>query len=155
MKGWGKRASRLLDACFADDAQRQQIANRLETAVADLPSKLDERVAFSIIRLIHEKGNPHWIDTYFAMAEADWRDVLVAAGHGDSEKSHRTWAAEVTASMPRIVLKEPEAITLTVGETGWTRCPNCNFRFKVTDPNAFDGRYHNRCGQRLKIVREM
>ena len=41
--------------------------------------------------------------------------------------------------------------TLVVDSDGWTRCPSCGFRFKITDTNAWDGHRHKRCGTRLSI----
>jgi hypothetical protein len=44
-----------------------------------------------------------------------------------------------------------EPIALEVNEDGGTKCPKCNFRFKITDPNVWSGDRHKRCGQRLIV----
>jgi len=35
--------------------------------------------------------------------------------------------------------------------SGWIVCPNCDMRFKVSDPRRWDGQQHTTCGQRLMI----
>lgn len=42
-----------------------------------------------------------------------------------------------------------EPVLLEVNDEGWSKCPKCGFRFKITDPKVWVGDRHNRCGQRL------
>lgn len=35
---------------------------------------------------------------------------------------------------------------------GWLTCPRCRWRFSLHDRNAWTGRRHRRCGQKLRIT---
>lgn len=50
---------------------------------------LAERIRFSVLKL--SKGNLADLETNIAAAHQDWRDVLMAAGFGESETAHRDW----------------------------------------------------------------
>ena len=45
---------------------------------------------------------------------------------------------------------EKEIVCLQPNEKGWIDCPNCNRRFKPSDPNVWSG-WRHLCGQRIKI----
>jgi DnaJ-class molecular chaperone len=34
---------------------------------------------------------------------------------------------------------------------GRVQCPSCSRRFRITDPNAWTGKRHMRCGQKIKL----
>src|SRR5262245_26746988 len=131
-----QRTKDLLDACFASAEQRNQIAERLEREISK-----EDRIRFSIIKLILERPNKDYVDVVFDLAKTDWRDLLLAAGHGESY-DERAWAEKTILERPGIVFEEPTQKTLKVDERGWARCPTCNFRFKLSDPNAWDGTMH-------------
>ncbi len=61
-------------------------------------------------------------------------------GVGSFQVRRYTEAEEVALSQP---------LQLDVDEQGWTRCPRCNFRFMVTDPNVWLEDRHRRCNQKL------
>lgn len=42
-----------------------------------------------------------------------------------------------------------QPLPLDVDDEGWTRCPRCNFRFMVKDPNVWLEDRHRRCSQKL------
>jgi hypothetical protein len=135
----------LLDACFADEEQREQVATTLQAEALS-----DERIAFSVIRLIVEHhDNKDYIDVAVDLARADWRDLLMAAGHGTDLNGHSRWAAATIRARPRVVINEPASKHTSVDGDGWVDCPTCGSRFKLSDSNAWDGTRHRRCLQRL------
>lgn len=101
-----KLITRVLNACFANDKQKQGIADRLE---AELPERYgvesNERIAISIIRLIVKHQDEAYSDTAFGMARSDWRDLLMNAGHGYEADCHLKWAQSILKEQPRIELK--------------------------------------------------
>ena len=52
---------------------------------------------------------------------------------------------------PFFAIDTPEASVAT-GVDGWITCPNCRWRFTTVDPNAWTGRRHMRCGQKIKVI---
>ena len=86
---------RLLVLFAAADAPAAQHILELECAenlplIGDsaTPSGL-ERIRFAALRL--SGGNLDRLREAVAMAQVDWRDVLVAAGFGSSLSAHREW----------------------------------------------------------------
>lgn len=51
---------------------------------------------------------------------------------------------------PYFANDKPEADAVVIGD-GIT-CPNCGWRFRLKDSNAWTGRRHRRCGQKIKLV---
>jgi len=49
-----------------------------------------ERVRFAVLKL--SGGNVERLRRDIRLAQVDWRDVLVAAGFGNSLEAHRRWA---------------------------------------------------------------
>jgi hypothetical protein len=56
------------------------------------PEKM-ERIRFSVIRLIHEGSMNE--DNIFTLAYTDWRDLFMAADHGEDIEAHMLWARQV------------------------------------------------------------
>ena len=52
---------------------------------------------------------------------------------------------------PSIPQNDAAPATVTPNSKGWVTCPSCGWGFKPTDPNAWNGDRHRRCGQRLRI----
>ena len=144
----------LLDACLADGVQRRRIGARLERELPDgLDPELLERIRFSVIRLILANHERDYENVAFELAKKDWRDLLMAAGHGETT-DHKAWAAEVLMTKPRLSLSETPPMEANVDVNGWVKCPKCHFRFRLSDPNAWDGAHHRRCLQPLHIRTE-
>ena len=61
-------------------------------------------------------------------------------GKGSFQVKKHSEAEETALSQP---------LPLDVDDEGWTRCPRCNFRFMVTDPNVWLEDRHRRCNQKL------
>ena len=53
---------------------------------------------------------------------------------------------------PYFTNDNPEAEAVVKGE-GIT-CPNCGWRFRISDRHAWTGRRHLRCGQRIRLVQD-
>lgn len=141
--------TQVLQACLADDVQRAEIAQRIVRELMD--DKLgSERVVFSVVRLVLHHREVDKVDWAFALAATDYRDLFMCAGHGGLH-DHDVWAAEVLARPPQVVLQQTPPRPAEVSATGWVRCPQCDFKFKRTDPNAWDGKHHQRCGARLRL----
>ncbi len=141
----------LLNACFSSKEQRKEILRRLESTLdIEYGSELMDRISHSIIRLILENGDKDFIDAAFKMAEIDWRDLLVAAGH-DQVDSHKLWAEKILKQQPKVKIVKQLVKQVVPDTEGWIKCPNCNFRFKLSDANAWDGERHKRCMQLLTI----
>ena len=75
----------------------------------------------------------------------------MAAEHGEDINAHKTWARRIVKEAPKVVIEEPQEKCIDVNHDGWTQCPSCGFKFKITDSNAWDGKRHRRCSQPLKI----
>ncbi len=144
----------LLDACFASKEVQDEIRMRFKELANNESNFISsDRIQFSIIRLIlenHKKGN-YSIALAFDLAKSDWRDLLVATGHGNDLGAHNIWAKSIIQRRPRVVLEDPPQKPITIDKDGWTQCPTCNFKFKISDSNAWDGMRHRRCSQPLKI----
>ena len=52
---------------------------------------------------------------------------------------------------PYFTNETPEA-EATADAEGWLTCPGCRWRFTVRDRNAWTGRRHLRCGQKIGVV---
>jgi hypothetical protein len=146
-----KSTKELINACFSEKEQRRAILHRLEKELdSNYGSELVDRISFSIIRLMLENRDKDYEDVVFEMAAVDWRDLLVAAGH-DQVDSHELWAEEILKQKPKVKLEKPIAKPVMPDSEGWIRCPNCKYKFKLSDPNAWDGKKHKRCLQPLRI----
>ena len=53
-----------------------------------------ERIRLAVLKLA--SGKPDAILDHIAVAQRDWRDVLVAAGFGNDLTAHLRWAADPT-----------------------------------------------------------
>ena len=91
------KTEQLVDALF-DQEYASHLKGRLRTEVGEnLPfceksnPKGMERIRFSVIRLISENRCDE--DQSIELAKTDWRDLLMAAGHGDTE-AHKKWARQ-------------------------------------------------------------
>lgn len=54
-----------------------------------------ERIRCAVLKLA--AGQADAVPRHIAMAQCDWRDVLVAAGFGSDVAAHRHWARQETA----------------------------------------------------------
>lgn len=82
-------------------------------------------------------------DTYFADAEGNSVqsvDYCEMCGGGGV-------LAEVELYYPT----DNAAMKIDPTADGWIRCPCCGWRFSIKDKNAWTGRRHRRCGQKLHI----
>ena len=79
-----------------------------------------------------------WLSTYI------WRLVR-------RSESIRTVWKELRSSVP---VNDSPPIEIDVRDDGWTTCPNCGKRFKITFAGSWDGSRHQTCGQRL-IVKQI
>lgn len=84
-----------LDALFSP-ADRAAAARLLEEECADdLPgcegtsAEELERIRFAALKL--SRGNLTKLGEWVASAQADWRDLLVAAGFADDTRAHLRW----------------------------------------------------------------
>jgi hypothetical protein len=91
---------RLLDAVIPAES-RERIASRLADEVSENIPFCDnsnpkgmERIRFSVLRLLAEGRMKE--DDVFYLAYIDWRDLFMAAGHGNTE-DHKNWAKQVIA----------------------------------------------------------
>lgn len=57
------------------------------------PSGDLERIRISVLWLLHESDQHE--DRVFDLARIDWRDLLMAAGHGEDVTAHARWADEM------------------------------------------------------------
>ena len=87
--------ARRLDALF-DAAARSKVAELLMTECgANLPLWIDtdprglERIRFAVLKL--SNGDMNALERAIQIAQNDWRDVLVAAGFGNSVRAHESW----------------------------------------------------------------
>jgi hypothetical protein len=78
------------------DAEQPRVEGMLLTRCGDtLPlvatsyTLLAERIRFAVLKL--SGGNFTELERHIANAERDWRDVLVAAGFGNSLEAHKNW----------------------------------------------------------------
>ncbi len=55
-----------------------------------------ERVRFAILKI--SQGDPDRLLEAVALAQVDWRDVLVSAGFGYDVLAHQEWAQSVLAA---------------------------------------------------------
>jgi hypothetical protein len=96
---------RLVEKLF--DREDQVLAARLleEQCGSNLPLLGDadkyrlERFRYAALKL--SGGQLGELQRAIAVAQQDWRDLLVAAGFGNSLEAHKRWAAEVQASSMR------------------------------------------------------
>lgn len=144
------RTREVLNACFVDPEQREEIAGRLEREVGDEHRMQAERVQFSVIRLIVKHPESDYPEVAFRLLKEDWRDLFMAAGHG-SMGDAEAWAQQVLREPPRVLLVAQTPMPVTVDAKGWARCPKCNFRFKLSNPSSFDGQRHLSCRQPLLV----
>jgi hypothetical protein len=81
------------------DAQRlgrrllEEIPGTTDTGSRGLARDLLERIRISVLRLLHEGDQRE--DQVFDLARVDWRDLLMAAGHGEDVAAHEEWAGEL------------------------------------------------------------
>lgn len=84
----------------ASSADAERLGRRL---LEEIPGAMDtgshgpargllERIRISVLRLLHESDQRE--DQIFDLARVDWRDLLMAAGHGDVG-AHEEWAEEI------------------------------------------------------------
>jgi hypothetical protein len=57
----------------------------------------------------------------------------------------------VTGEVEPYFTNENPEVDASVRADG-TTCPTCGWRFRLSDPNAWTGRRHLRCGQKLRLV---
>ena len=87
-----------LQRVFVNDANRSAAARLLEIECADnlpllggpaTPVSL-ERIRFAVLKL--SEGTMEGLRTSIELAQADWRDLLMAAGFGDNVTAHEEWS---------------------------------------------------------------
>ena len=73
-------------------------------------------------------------------------------------KNSKGWAAKACDAcdnkklVKRKMYPNNEApIDINVDDSGWSRCPSCNYRFKVNSEESWQGKRHKRCGAKLSI----
>lgn len=64
----------------------------MDTGSSGPARDLLERIRISALRLLHEGDQRE--DQVFDLARVDWRDLLMAAGHGDVT-AHDQWAEKM------------------------------------------------------------
>lgn len=57
----------------------------------------------------------------------------------------------VTGEVERYFTNDDPEVDAPVRNEG-TTCPTCGWRFRLSDPHAWTGRRHLRCGQKLRLV---
>ena len=136
----------VLEVCFEDTDFRREIWEYLGSIS---PESITDREALSIIRIALK--DPDYFETAVELHKIDYRDLFMAAEHGQL-KSHLDWAASVLKTSPKSNRERSEKIAVTPDERGFVKCPKCGFRLKVLKVNsAWDGTRHKRCGQRLIV----
>lgn len=86
-----ERLGRLFPGKDRTEAERlliEDCADRLPFLERAGPSELD-RIRFAVLKL--SAGRIARLTDAVMLAHTDWRDVLVAAGFGDSEDAHLGW----------------------------------------------------------------
>jgi len=97
-----------------DANSRNRIADRMLIEVSENipfcensnPEEM-ERIRFSILRLLAEGQMAE--DDIFELANTDWRDLLMASGHGSTEE-HKKWARSTIghAAQPGAAADRPQ-----------------------------------------------
>ena len=71
----------------------EEIPGATDTGSRGPTRDLLERIRISVLQLLHESDQRE--DQVFALARVDWRDLLMAAGHGEDVAAHEEWAEEM------------------------------------------------------------
>ena len=71
---------------------QEEIPGAMDTGSHGPARDLLERIRISVLRLLHEGDQRE--DQVFDLARVDWRDLLMAAGHGEVT-AHDRWAEEM------------------------------------------------------------
>ncbi len=71
----------------------EEIPGATDTGFHGPARDLLERIRISVLRLLHEGDQRE--DRVFDLARVDWRDLLMAAGHGEDVAAHEEWAEEM------------------------------------------------------------
>lgn len=95
--------------------------------------------------------NP-WVRNTCQACGGDWNEFFQEEGEWcvkscDTCQGKGSFVVKKHSEAEAASLSQP--LPLDVDDKGWTRCPGCNFRFMVTDPNVWQGDRHKRCSQRL------
>ncbi|CAG0986109.1 hypothetical protein PLCT2_02198 [Planctomycetaceae bacterium] len=56
------------------------------------------------------------------------------------------------AETRRMFANDSESMPVQSYADGWVRCPACRIRFALKDPNAWTGKRHIGCGQKLHVT---
>lgn len=59
----------------------------------------------------------------------------------------------VTAVTELYFDNDNDPVPVVARADGWLKCPNCSWRFTITDTDAYTGLRHKRCGQKLIVTR--
>ncbi|MDD9936820.1 MAG: hypothetical protein OXT09_24625 [Myxococcales bacterium] len=145
----GPKLTDVLRACFEDERQRERIARALLARPREERGLLQDRIDFSIVRLIVEHPETDGTEQALELAATDWRDLLMAAGH-EQPDAHARWAAEVVAHPPRVVILD-RVLPMQLDREGWGTCPHCGYRFKLKS-SSWNGTQHVRCAGRIRAL---
>lgn len=106
-----------------------------------------QRIQFAVLKLSH--GDVDELMLRIMDTQQDWRDTLMAAGFGHSVTEHLSWANSYLHGEPEpwSPWRSHEAMSATLYDSGWVKCPRCGGRFDTQDLRSFTGRRHRRCGQ--------
>ena len=74
----------------------EEIPGSMDTGSSGPARDLLERIRISALRLLHEGDQRE--DQVFDLARADWRDLLMAAGHGEDVTAYEEWADRMLRS---------------------------------------------------------
>lgn len=58
----------------------------------------------------------------------------------------------VTGKVEPYFLEDRPEVSACADAKGWMTCPSCDWRFALKDKNAWTGRRHMQCGQKIRIV---
>ena len=81
-------------------------------------------------------------------------DTFQESSQGVVQTLHECDACNGTGVVPDIepfFENDNEPISITANADGWIKCPNCGWRFTITDKHAWTGLRHMRCGQKLHV----
>ena len=89
--GTRERIKALYSDAYAGRVEALLLARCGENLPLVKPSwdQLVERIRFAVLKL--SKGSFEELEVHIGHANRDWRDVLVAAGFGDSLDAHKDW----------------------------------------------------------------
>jgi len=155
MNGLTEKTSKIIRKMFPPEQHeevRQLLVTQCDNDLSSFPnsdSKQLEMIHLAVLKL--SKGHLDELPLLISEGQEDWRDMLMASHFTGSAYGHVEWADSYLSTAQPFLPSENEPMEAVLFQSNWIKCPQCGWKFCLSNTSSWTGERHRRCGQRLKL----